>query len=100
MNPRQNAIKAMQKFHEDFKQGKNDSEIIEESFKALDDSERNFMLLNGKMKNFEDLYPVQDKLSNQYSLADLVTAYHYYYEEDNSSKENRPLMIKIDNFYK
>lgn len=98
---RENAIESMHKFHEGVKH--NDIAELEQqvmvSISKLPASDRNFMLLAGKMNDVKAVYPVSDQLTTRYSLADLVMAYHLYLQEINSNKDNVALMDRIDQFY-
>lgn len=98
---RENAIKSMHKFHQGVKCS-NTADLEQQvvaSINKLSASDRNFMLLTGKMDDIKAVYPVSDQLTTRYSLADLVMAYHLYLKESNSNKDNATLMDRIDEFY-
>lgn len=101
MNLRKNTIDLMLEYHKSFKNDEvsNLRQKISDSINQLSASDRNFMLLTGKMDNVKAVYPVSDQLTTQYLLADLVMAYHLYLQEINSNKDNIALMDRIDRFY-
>lgn len=98
---RENVIKSMHRFHKGFK--RNNTADLEQqvivSINKLSASDRNFMLLTGKMDDVKAVYPVSDQLTTRYSVADLVMAYHLYLKESNSNKDDTALMNRIDRFY-
>lgn len=98
---RKNAIKSMHKFHQGVKCS-NTSDLEQQAIaniNKLSASDRNFMLLTGKMDDIKAVYPVSDQLTTRYSVADLVMAYHLYLKESNSNKDDTALMDRIDRFY-
>lgn len=98
---RKDTIKAMHKFHKGVERNSiaGLEQQILDSINQLPESDRNFMLLAGKMDNVKAVYPVSDQLTTRYTLADLVMAYHLYLKESKSNKDNVALMDRIDKFY-
>lgn len=101
MSAIENAIQCMYKYHECYKNGNDgDSETIEKSINALPESQRNFVLLTSQMDNWTDVYPVTDILSDKYTLADLLMAYHLYLKEKNNVGNKADVVAETDRFYK
>lgn len=101
MSAIENAIQCMHKYHECYKNGNDeDSEAIEKSINALPESQRNFVLLTSQMDNWADVYPVTDILSDKYTLADLLMAYHLYLKEKNNVGNKADVVAETDRFYK
>ena len=100
MNLIKNAIESMQKYHECYRNGNNgDSEAIEKSINILPESQRNFVLLTSQMDNWTNIYPVAHVLSDKYSLADLLMAYHLYLKEKNNVGNKADVIVEGDRFY-
>lgn len=101
MSLRKDTIKSMYEYHIAFKSD-NIADLEQQvvvNINKLSASDRNFMLLTGKMDDIKAVYPVSDQLTTRYSLTDLVMAYHLYLQEINSNKDNVALMDRIDKFY-
>ena len=100
MNVIENAIQCMYKYHKCYKAGnKVDSAAIEKSINALTESQRNFVILTSQMDNWTDVYPVTDILSDKYTLADLLMAYHLYLKEKNNVGNKADVVAEADRFY-
>ena len=100
MNLIKNAIETMYKYHESYRNGNNgDSEAIEKSINVLPESQRNFVLVTSQMDNLANVYPVADVLSDKYSLADLLMAYHLYLKEKNDVGNKDDVIAEVDKFY-
>lgn len=100
MNLIKNAIETMYKYHECYKVGNDgDSEAIEKSINVLPESQRNFVLVTSQMDNWANVYPVADVLSDKYSLADLLMAYHLYLKEKNNIGNKDDVITEADRFY-
>lgn len=100
MNLIKNAIETMYKYHECYKVGNDgDSEAIEKSINVLPESQRNFVLLTSQMDNWTNIYPVAHVLSDKYSLADLLMAYHLYLKEKNNVGNKADVIVEGDRFY-
>lgn len=51
------------------------------------------------MDNLANVYPVADVLSDKYSLADLLMAYHLYLKEKNDVGNKDDVIAEVDKFY-
>lgn len=100
MNAIENAIKCMYQFHETYKKsGITSPTLVQDSMSALSESQKNFVMLISPMEDPSSVYPVTDVISSEYTLADLVMAYHLYLKEKNS-KRNIDIINQVDHFYK
>ena len=100
MNVIENAIQCMYKYHKCYKaDNKVDSAAIEKSINKLPESQRNFVLLTSQMDNWTNIYPVAHVLSDKYSLADLLMAYHLYLKEKNNIGNKDDVITEADRFY-
>ena len=51
------------------------------------------------MDNWTNIYPVAHVLSDKYSLADLLMAYHLYLKEKNNVGNKADVIVEGDRFY-
>lgn len=77
-----------------------DNKAVNDCIDNLSDSDRSFILVTGKMKNIDDIYPVSDTVGNNGNLADLAMAYHYYLQEKEGKVNPDILIPEVDHFYK